>query len=39
LYDEVKEKLVAGTRALVSGNPKDEDVTIGPMIRWYRWRR
>jgi acyl-CoA reductase-like NAD-dependent aldehyde dehydrogenase len=32
LYDEVKEKLVAGTRALVSGNPKDEDVTIGPMI-------
>lgn len=32
LYDQVKEKLVAKTKTLVSGDPKDEKVFIGPMI-------
>ena len=32
LYDTLKERLVAKTRALVSGDPKDEETFIGPMI-------
>ncbi len=32
LHDALKEKLVAKTRALVSGDPKDEKTFIGPMI-------
>ncbi|HSO40927.1 MAG TPA: aldehyde dehydrogenase family protein [Labilithrix sp.] len=32
LYDALKDKLVAKTRALVSGDPKDERTFIGPMI-------
>jgi acyl-CoA reductase-like NAD-dependent aldehyde dehydrogenase len=32
VYDEVRERLVAATRALVMGDPKDERTFIGPMI-------
>jgi len=32
IYDEVREKLVAATRKLRSGDPKDPEVFIGPMI-------
>lgn len=32
IYDALREKLVAATRALVSGNPRDEQTFIGPMI-------
>lgn len=32
IYDAFKEKLVAATRVLKSGDPKDEDTFIGPMI-------
>lgn len=32
VYDAFKEKLVAATRKLKSGDPKDEDTFIGPMI-------
>jgi acyl-CoA reductase-like NAD-dependent aldehyde dehydrogenase len=32
IYDELKGKLVEQTRALKSGDPKDESVFIGPMI-------
>lgn len=32
VYDAFKEKLVARTRTLKAGNPKDEDTFIGPMI-------
>jgi acyl-CoA reductase-like NAD-dependent aldehyde dehydrogenase len=32
IYEELKEKLVAATKALKSGNPRDEDTFIGPMI-------
>jgi acyl-CoA reductase-like NAD-dependent aldehyde dehydrogenase len=32
IYDELKGKLVESTRALQSGDPKDESVFIGPMI-------
>jgi aldehyde dehydrogenase (NAD+) len=32
LYDELRERLVASTRALVMGDPKDEATFIGPMI-------
>lgn len=32
IYDEMKQKLVAGTRALKLGDPKDEDTFLGPMI-------
>jgi acyl-CoA reductase-like NAD-dependent aldehyde dehydrogenase len=32
LYDELREKLVAATRKLRVGDPKDEDTFIGPMI-------
>lgn len=32
VYEEFRDKLVAATRALKSGNPRDEDTFIGPMI-------
>ncbi|MEN0111480.1 MAG: aldehyde dehydrogenase family protein [Planctomycetota bacterium] len=32
VYDRVKERLVAATRALVVGDPKDEATFVGPMI-------
>src|SRR5262249_53636815 len=32
VYDELRERLVAATRALVAGDPKDEKTFIGPMI-------
>ncbi len=32
IYDEVKEKFIAATRNLKSGNPKDPETFIGPMI-------
>jgi acyl-CoA reductase-like NAD-dependent aldehyde dehydrogenase len=32
VYDLLRDKLVAKTRALVSGDPQDENVFIGPMI-------
>jgi acyl-CoA reductase-like NAD-dependent aldehyde dehydrogenase len=32
IYDELRERLVAKTKALVMGDPKDEATFIGPMI-------
>ena len=32
IYDELKERLVAATKQLKSGDPKQEDTFIGPMI-------
>lgn len=32
IYDELEEKLVAATKALKMGNPRDEDTFIGPVI-------
>jgi acyl-CoA reductase-like NAD-dependent aldehyde dehydrogenase len=32
LYDELRDRLVARTRTLVMGDPKNEDTFIGPMI-------
>lgn len=32
IYPQLREKLVAGTSALVAGDPKDEKTFIGPMI-------
>jgi acyl-CoA reductase-like NAD-dependent aldehyde dehydrogenase len=32
VYDELRDRLVAATRALVMGDPKDERTFIGPMI-------
>ena len=32
IYDELKQRLVTATRALVSGDPKHETTFIGPMI-------
>ncbi|MFQ5416510.1 MAG: aldehyde dehydrogenase family protein [Myxococcota bacterium] len=32
VYDEMRDRLVAGTRALEMGDPKDPATTIGPMI-------
>lgn len=32
IYDQVRDKLVAATRKLVAGDPKDESTFIGPMI-------
>lgn len=32
IYDELKERLVVATKALKSGDPKDEGTFIGPMI-------
>lgn len=43
VYDELRERLIAATRALVMGDPKDERTFIGPMIseaeatRLHRW--
>jgi len=31
-YDELRDRLIAGTKALKMGNPKDEETFIGPMI-------
>ena len=32
LYDELRDRLVAKTRTLIAGDPKDEKTFIGPMI-------
>ncbi|KQY75431.1 aldehyde dehydrogenase family protein [Brevundimonas sp. Root1423] len=32
IYDALRDRLVAKTRALISGDPQDENVFIGPMI-------
>jgi acyl-CoA reductase-like NAD-dependent aldehyde dehydrogenase len=32
IYDDLRERLVERTRALVAGNPRDEETFIGPMI-------
>ncbi|HQW77534.1 MAG: aldehyde dehydrogenase family protein [Xanthomonadales bacterium] len=32
IYDDFRERLVAATRKLVAGDPKDENTFIGPMI-------
>ena len=32
LYDDLRDRLVARTRTLVAGDPKNEDTFIGPMI-------
>jgi acyl-CoA reductase-like NAD-dependent aldehyde dehydrogenase len=32
IYDKVRDRLVAATKALKMGNPRDEDTFIGPMI-------
>lgn len=32
IYDELRDRLVAATRALKVGNPKEEDTFIGPII-------
>ena len=32
IYDEMKEKLVAKTKTLIAGDPRDEKTFIGPMI-------
>jgi len=32
IYDELREKLVARTRELIAGDPKEESTFIGPMI-------
>jgi len=32
IYDEVREKLVAATKKLIAGDPKNDDTFIGPMI-------
>ncbi|TWU28598.1 aldehyde dehydrogenase family protein [Bythopirellula polymerisocia] len=32
IYDELRERLVAATKKLVAGDPKDEKTFIGPMI-------
>jgi acyl-CoA reductase-like NAD-dependent aldehyde dehydrogenase len=32
IYDELRDRLVARTKALVAGDPKNEDTFIGPMI-------
>jgi acyl-CoA reductase-like NAD-dependent aldehyde dehydrogenase len=43
VYDQLRERLIAATRALVMGDPKDERTFIGPMIsqaeaaRLYGW--
>jgi acyl-CoA reductase-like NAD-dependent aldehyde dehydrogenase len=39
IYDSFKEKLVAATKTLRMGDPKDEDVFIGPMISEKEARR
>ncbi|HUG17796.1 MAG TPA: aldehyde dehydrogenase family protein [Planctomycetaceae bacterium] len=32
IYDELKQKLIAATKLLIAGDPKDEKTFIGPMI-------
>ena len=32
VYEELRDKLVSATRALIAGDPKNEDTFIGPMI-------
>ncbi len=32
IYDAVKERLVAATKKLIAGDPKNEDTFVGPMI-------
>ncbi|MFT4512548.1 MAG: acyl-CoA reductase-like NAD-dependent aldehyde dehydrogenase [Planctomycetota bacterium] len=32
IYDELKQRLITATNALVSGDPRNEDTFIGPMI-------
>ena len=32
IYDQLREKLVAATKKLIAGDPKNEDTFIGPMI-------
>jgi acyl-CoA reductase-like NAD-dependent aldehyde dehydrogenase len=32
VYEEVREKLLAATRALIAGDPRDEATFVGPMI-------
>jgi len=39
IYQNLKEQLVAGTRALKSGDPKDPETFIGPMISEKEARR
>jgi len=39
VYEPLKERLVAATRALKSGDPKDEETFIGPMISEKEARR
>ncbi|MGD2114438.1 MAG: aldehyde dehydrogenase family protein [Acidobacteriota bacterium] len=39
LYDELKERFVAATEALVAGDPRDEETFIGPMISEKEARR
>ena len=39
LYDELREKMIAKTKSLKMGNPKDEDTFVGPMISESESRR
>src|SRR6188768_157189 len=39
IYDELRERLVAKTKALVAGNPRDRETFIGPMISEKEARR
>jgi acyl-CoA reductase-like NAD-dependent aldehyde dehydrogenase len=39
IYDTLKEKLIAATKELKSGDPKDPDTFIGPMISEYEAER
>src|SRR5690606_8392893 len=39
IYEDLRERLVAKTRALVMGDPKSEDTFIGPMIAESEARR
>ena len=32
IYDELREKLIAKTKSLIMGDPKDEKTFVGPMI-------
>lgn len=32
VYDQLRDRLVTATKALIAGNPKDENTFIGPMI-------
>ena len=39
IYDELRDRLVSGTKALKMGDPKDEDTFVGPMITEREARR